>query len=81
MDHRSRAPKMTDRVPFMKLIERYDLGSLADGSVIINFRVPGDPVPWALRFDDEGLDDFLQKVTHTRRLAWERKAATNRRRN
>ena len=69
---------MTDHTPFMRLIECYDLGSLADGSVILNFRVPGDPVPWALRFDDQGLDDFLEKVTDTRRVALHRKEVSTR---
>ena len=35
------------------------------------------PVPWALRFDDEALDDFLEKVADTRHVALKRKAAAN----
>ena len=69
---------MAKRVPFMRLIESYDLGSLSDGSVILNFRLPGDPVPWALKFNDEALDDFLEKVAVTRRVALRRKAAIRR---
>ena len=72
---------MAEPRPLMKLIARYDLGSLADGSVIINFRLPGDPIPWALRFDDEALNDFLEKVDDTRRIAFRRKAATHSLRN
>jgi hypothetical protein len=72
---------MAKFVPFMRRIESYSLGSLADGSVILHFRLPGDPVPWALRFDDQALDDFLEKVAETRRVALKRRAAANRRRN
>jgi hypothetical protein len=69
---------MAKYVPFMRQIESYSLGSLADGSVILHFRLPGDPVPWALRFDDATLDDFLEKVADTRREALKRKAPANR---
>jgi hypothetical protein len=57
-------------------IEEYSLGTLANGGVVLSFRVPGSGEVCAIAFDDQGLNNFLQRLTSTREIARRRRAST-----
>ena len=56
-------------------LEKYTLGTLPDGSVVLELVLPTTGERWMLTFDEQGYQGFLEKLTNTKAIAEQRKAA------
>ena len=58
-------------------IERYSIGTLANGGVVLSFVVPSSGEVYAIAFDEPGLSDFIERLRHTREIARRRRLRAN----
>jgi len=64
-----------DQGPSFCAIQDYSLGSLANGCVVLSFRLPNSGQVCAIAFDEEGLTDFLHRLNSTREIARRRQVS------
>ena len=56
-------------------IEKYTLGTLSDGSVVLELVLPTTGERWMLTFDEPGYEQLLEKLAHTKAIADQRRRA------
>lgn len=56
-------------------LEKYTLGTLPDGSVVLELELPTTGEHWMLTFDEPGYERLLEKLANTKAIAEQRKAA------
>ena len=56
-------------------LEKYTLGTLPDGSVVLELVLPTTGERWMLTFDQPGYDRFIARLTDTKAIAEQRKRA------
>lgn len=59
-------------------LDKYTLGTLPDGSVVFEFKLPTTGQRWMLVFDDSGYERLLQRLAETKQIAKQRKAVQSR---
>ena len=56
-------------------IETYTLGTLSDGSVVLELVLPTTGERWMLTFDKPGYEQLLEKLANTKVIADQRRRA------
>ena len=56
-------------------IEKYTLGTLSDGSVVLELVLPTTGERWMLTFDEPGYKQLLEKLANTKAIADQRRRA------